>query len=171
MAHKGQRGKAAVHKHRVRRAEIQVHEARRRVFSRKGAKKKWQKWKKIIQAVPRSPQDTEEALTPHTNLRRQRPWNRPGPRSGFRHGGQEGAGGECPNLLFFTRYINHGVTEHLQISLFLIFIVSYTCSSPTPTGSPQGAFSTSRPPPSRMLPEARSSLPAPRIERGTLKPS
>lgn len=68
LAHKGQRGKAAVHKHRVRRAEIQVHEARRWVFSRKGDKKKWQKWKKIIQAVPRSPQDTEEALTPHTNL-------------------------------------------------------------------------------------------------------
>lgn len=47
----------------------------------------------------------------------------------------------------------------------MIFIVSYTCSSPTPTGSPQGAFSTSRPPPSRTLPEARSSLPPPPEDR------
>lgn len=42
LARKGQRvqpWKAAAHQHRVCRASIQVHEARRRVFSRKGAKK------------------------------------------------------------------------------------------------------------------------------------
>lgn len=125
-------------------------------FQQKRSQKNWQKWRKLTPAVPRSPQDTEEALTPHKPLQAAA-LERARPQVWLQARGQEGAEGECPNLLFFTRHMNHAVTEHLQIILFLILIVSCTCS-PTPPALPKG-----RSPPHALLPAGSFLRPGARL--------
>lgn len=117
------------------------------VFQQERNKKARTRRIKHTQVAPHGRQDTEEALTPHRNLRRQQPCKRAQPQVLLRSRGQEGSQSKCPNILFFTSYINHVFMEHLQIILFLISVVRYTCSS-IPPGLLKGPF----PPKARNTP-------------------